>query len=137
MALTGCLLEVAIGDSAGRVIRRHQGAPDVIREEIAPDARLQFFINEDTAQAEAGAIRRPHEGWIFGHYFCEVRRARAEISDQAFERVEMVADVVGDPNPAIGGTVEGELERGEKSLTARYSSGDEPQLPEGLPPTSF
>ena len=107
LALTGSLLEVAIGDSTGRVIGRHKGAPDVVRKEVAPDARLQFFIHEDTAQAEAGAIRCPDEGWVFRYYLSEMRRARAEIGDQGFERVEMVADIIGNPDSAIRGTVEG------------------------------
>ena len=51
LALTGCLLEIAVGDRSGRVVSRDEGAADVFRQGITPHARLECFIHEDSSKA--------------------------------------------------------------------------------------
>ena len=52
-------------------------------------------------------------------------RPSTQVCDQGFERVEVMPNVVGDADPAIGSSVERKLEGREKAFAARNPAGDE------------
>ena len=122
------MLEVAVGDGAGRVVDGDHGGLEVWREREAPEIRRPQSVEVDPAHASLGGVHGAQEVGFLGDYLGQVRGSLLKAGGQGREGVDVVPQGAINPYPVAPRLLESELEGTEETGRPWDGHRDEAEL---------
>jgi hypothetical protein len=90
------LFQVAIGETSGHVLFRHEFSLDVVGECVTPQDRSGFLSEEHPSHSCFRGVGRANNRRQVGHYFCESCGTFREADGQTLKVIDVVPDVLAD-----------------------------------------